>query len=203
MRYRPSPAMIVAVISLVVATTGGAVARALITGASIKDGSISGLDIKNGSIKGIDVKNGSLGTADLNPAAVKSLKGQPGPAGPAGPSAAFHFDSGDGALSWDNLSHVVAELPLPAGNYVIFGKVLAANDAALTEATITCFMSLGGTLIDSAPGRPLAGGDQEYIPLSGRGSLTAAGSATITCTSGPLGRFLDRHIEGIQVGSLS
>lgn len=196
--------MIVAVIALVVATTGGAVAGALITGASIRDGSVTGLDIKNNSIKGIDVRNGSLGTADLAPAAVASLRGQQGP---AGPSTAFHYDSAFETLPWFNTtSQVVATLNLPAGNYVLFGKVLARNEETSTlvpEVFVNCSMTLGGATIDSSFDRGLAGGDRESFALSGRGTLAAAGSATIVCSSGPKGSFVDRHIEAIQVGSLS
>ena len=192
--------MIVAVIALVVATTGGAVAGALITGASIKDGSVTGLDIKNSSIKGIDVKNGSLGTADLNPAAVASLKGQQPP-----PSAGFHFDSGFDALNWANGSQVVATLNLPAGNFVLFGKVLARNESgALPDVAVfvSCSMALGGATIDSSFDRGLANGDRESFALSGRGALAAPGSANITCSSGPTGSFVDRQVEAIQVGSI-
>jgi hypothetical protein len=68
--------MIVAMVALVFATTGGAFAAGrLLTGASIA----------NGSLTGADVKDRSLSMTDLTPAAVKSLKGQQGPAGSTGP----------------------------------------------------------------------------------------------------------------------
>ena len=74
--------MIVAVIALIVAASGGAMAAGLITGANIKNGSLTGADIKNGSITGKDVKNRSLGTAKLTRGAIASLRGQQGPQGP-------------------------------------------------------------------------------------------------------------------------
>ena len=201
--------MIVAVIALVVATTGGAVAAFVVTGANIKNGSVTGLDIKNGSVgsaditnnslKSADVRNGTLDVADLSAAAVASLRA------PQSSTAAFHVDSGSGALGWNNLDQVVASLSLPAGNYVLLGKVRAENDAPVTDVSVTCTLALGGAPVDTAAPVSLAGGtpgDREYVPLSGRGSLAAAGSATITCNSGPLGKFVDSHIEAIQVGSL-
>ena len=202
--------MIVAVIALVVATTGGAVAAFVVTGANIKNGSVTGLDIKNGSVgsaditnnslKSADVRNGTLGVADLSAAAVATLRA------PQSSTAAYHVDSGSGALVWNNLNQVVASLSLPAGNYVLLGKVRAENDSTLTDVPVTCTLALGGTPVDTAATVTLAAGmpegDREYIPLSGRGSLAAAGSATITCNSGPLGKFVDSHIEAIQVGSL-
>lgn len=73
-RYRPSPAMVVAIIALFVGASGGAVAAALITGAQVKDGSLTGRDVKDLSIAGRDIKNGSLGTAKLSSSALASLK---------------------------------------------------------------------------------------------------------------------------------
>jgi hypothetical protein len=208
-RFRPSPAMIVAVIALVAATTGGAIAGgALLTGANIKNNSVTGLDIKNNSVAsadiknnslvGADVRNGTLQAADLSAAAVASLTTQQGDQ-----TAGFHFDSSSNVLAWSNSPQVVAALNLPAGNYVVVGKVLGRNDG-LTGAivNVTCTMEFGGTTIDSSFDRSLDGGDRESFYLSGRGALAGPGSVTITCTSGPTGSFVDRNIEAIKVGSL-
>ena len=199
--------MIVAVIALVVATAGGAIAGgALLTGANIRNNSLTGLDIKNGTVASVDVKNGTLGTVDLSAAAARSLRGQQGQQGLAGPSAAFHFDSGDQSLLWSPVSPDVATLALPAGNYVLFGKVLARNnsvDPHAADASASCSLTLGGPTIDSTPSRSLASGDREFFVLSGRGTLAAPGVATITCSGGANGDWVDRHIEAIQIGSLS
>ena len=78
----PSPAMIVALVALFVASTGTAVAGALITGANVKNNSLTGLDVLNGSLTTTDVKNHSLLPIDF--------KGKlpAGPAGPQGPVGA-------------------------------------------------------------------------------------------------------------------
>src|SRR3954452_25284200 len=60
----PSGSMVVAVVALLVALSGSAVAASLITGKQIKDGTIQ--------------------TKDLAKTARASLKGKAGPAGPAG-----------------------------------------------------------------------------------------------------------------------
>lgn len=211
-RYRPSPAMIVAIIALVVATTGGAIAgSALITGKNIKNGSVTGLDIKNNtiasaditnnSVASADVRNGTIGTIDLSAAATASLKSHE--------SAAYHSDSGALTLGWINTTQVVATILLPAGNYVVFGKVQANNEEPVPVSPnpsftrqVSCSMLLGNATIDSTFTRGLAEGDRENFSLSGRGNLAAPGAATITCDSGPNGSFVDRHIEAIQVGSL-
>jgi len=57
---RPSPSLVVAVIALVVALGGTAIAQSLITGRDIRNGSITGKDIRNGTITGRKVKRDSL-----------------------------------------------------------------------------------------------------------------------------------------------
>ena len=61
---------------MVLSSTGGAVAGALITGRQIKDGTVTSQDIRNKTLK----------KADLAPATLKSLSGRPGPSGPTGPA---------------------------------------------------------------------------------------------------------------------
>jgi hypothetical protein len=84
MRYiknlSPSPALIVALVALMAALGGTAIARTLVTGK----------DIANDAITSRHVKDGSLTSADLSPrmrAAMNSRASQPtaGPQGPAGP----------------------------------------------------------------------------------------------------------------------
>jgi len=68
-RFRPTPALVVSIIALVVACTGtGIAASRLIT---------SG-----------DIKNGTIKLKDLSPAARKALLGKAGPQGPTGPQGA-------------------------------------------------------------------------------------------------------------------
>jgi hypothetical protein len=84
----PSPAMIVAFVALFVASTGSAVAGALITGAQVKNNSLTGLDIQTGTITSADVKNGTLRPVDFKgplPAGAQGPQGQPGPQGQSGP----------------------------------------------------------------------------------------------------------------------
>jgi len=91
--HRPSPALVVAVIALVLAAGGSSwaaparrAAATLITGKQVKNESLTGSDIKNGSITGADIKPGSL-TASLFTGVFGSAPaGAAGPQGPAGPS---------------------------------------------------------------------------------------------------------------------
>jgi hypothetical protein len=59
-RFVPSPAMVVAVVALVMSLSGGAYAL-VITGKSIKNGSVTGKDLRNHSVRGTDVRKDSLG----------------------------------------------------------------------------------------------------------------------------------------------
>lgn len=63
---RISPlALAVLVAALLLGSTGGAVAGALITGAQIKNETVTGVDIKNGSLGSVDIKNEGLLGADV------------------------------------------------------------------------------------------------------------------------------------------
>lgn len=72
------PALLVAVLALVIAVSSSATAALVITGKQIKNNSVTTKDIKDGNLK----------TADLSAAAKAELKGNAGPAGPAGEKGA-------------------------------------------------------------------------------------------------------------------
>ena len=60
-RFLPSPAMVVAVVALIVSLSGSAYAAFVITGKNIKNGTVTGRDIRNHSLSGTDVRHDSLG----------------------------------------------------------------------------------------------------------------------------------------------
>ncbi len=76
-RLRPSPAMLVALLALVMACAGTSYAAITITGKNVKNNSLTGKDIKNGSATGKDVKNRSLTEADVKAGSLSgaSVKG--------------------------------------------------------------------------------------------------------------------------------
>jgi hypothetical protein len=57
----PLPALVVAVVALVMALGGSAYAAIVITGKNVRNGTLVGADIKNKSLAGKDIKNDSLG----------------------------------------------------------------------------------------------------------------------------------------------
>ena len=107
LRRRPSPAMVVACIALLVALSGtGLAAVAALPINSVGTAQLKGNAVTNGKIAanavtGVKVRNGSLRRADFAagqiPAGAAGPAGATGPTGPAGPAgrhrARFSFDS--------------------------------------------------------------------------------------------------------------
>jgi hypothetical protein len=83
-RYRPSGSMSVAVLALVLATTGSAVAASLITSAQIKDGTIQTKDISKKAQNALKAKRGAVGPRGLQ--GIQGLKGDKGDKGDTGPA---------------------------------------------------------------------------------------------------------------------
>jgi hypothetical protein len=87
-RHRPSPAMVVAVIALIVAMSGTGYAALTITGKNVRNGSLTGADVRNNTLASIDVKNGNLLAKDFKagqlPAGPQGAQGPQGPQGPQG-----------------------------------------------------------------------------------------------------------------------
>jgi hypothetical protein len=65
MKLRPSPALAVAVLALVVSLAGTSYAAVQVTSAQIKNSTIKGKDIKDRTITGKDVRDSSLSGADI------------------------------------------------------------------------------------------------------------------------------------------
>jgi hypothetical protein len=81
-KSRPTPATIISVLALVVATGGTSYAALSITGKDVVNQSLSGKDIENQTLTGKDVKNASLKGKDFAPGQLPA--GPQGPQGPAG-----------------------------------------------------------------------------------------------------------------------
>ena len=77
---RPSPAMIIACLALLVALSGTGIAAVN----ALPRNSVGNAQLRNSSVTSIKVKNGSLLRADFRAGQIPS--GPPGPQGPAGPA---------------------------------------------------------------------------------------------------------------------
>ena len=93
---RPSPALVVAIIALVVSLTGTTWAvtslpRNSVGSKQIKKNAVRSSDIKAGAVRGSDVRDGSLGAAEFAPGTLlkgdKGDKGDTGATGAAAPKA--------------------------------------------------------------------------------------------------------------------
>src|SRR3954470_24394271 len=65
MKLRPSSAVIIAVLALVVAMAGTSYAAGQIGSSQIKNNSVKGKDVKDGNLTGKDVRDGTLAGADV------------------------------------------------------------------------------------------------------------------------------------------
>lgn len=121
--HRPSPATVIALLALLVASAGSATAASVVTAALI-----TGRDIKDASVTGKDIRDKSLTPKDFR----GSVQGPPGPAGPQGETGEIGEpgppgESGSGTGSTATLAATVREssdaLTVPGnaarnGNYV-------------------------------------------------------------------------------------
>jgi hypothetical protein len=167
-------------------------------------------------------------TRQINPKVLKKLKGRtgatgvagvtgaPGPQGSpgqngatvaTGPSTAFNTNSGSNELHWPSNSGqalTVSSLSLPAGNFSVYGKLIADNDGAWGLAR--CELILGATTIDPGFDGIEMGehpNDRHSLVVAGIGSLTSPGTARIVCSvPATEGKYKDISITAIQVGGL-
>jgi hypothetical protein len=118
---RITPSLVIAVVALVLACTGGAAAATkLITGTQIKDSSLTGADIKNTSLGGDDLRSESIGPSKLSLSVQDMLEkaGSPGPAGPAGPAGAAGPAGPAGPAGTASVTRTVsAHQSLPPGGF--------------------------------------------------------------------------------------
>src|SRR3954452_2863338 len=105
---RPSPALVVSIVALVMSCGGTAAAAAhfLITNSKqIKDGAVTGADVRDGSIRARDLAAGAIPRATADGGTATEAFRKTGPELSKGGEA------------------TVATLDLPAGAYAIFSKV--------------------------------------------------------------------------------
>ena len=88
----PSPALVVAMIALLVALGSGAYATVSVRHYP----EFNGVDIIDHSLTGKDIKNHSLQTVVFSGKAIRSLKGNAGPPGPQGPQGQQGAQGGQG-----------------------------------------------------------------------------------------------------------
>jgi hypothetical protein len=190
---RPSPAMVVAVLALVMATAGtAAAAKVLITSSSqIKNGAVTGIDLQNGTVKGADlaanavssreIKNGAVDLGKLEPAARTAITG-------AQTSAVEVFrKEGPATVPKATAKRVATVSNLESGVYAIFAKtVISVGNPPTNEffnqgnsASAHCVLDAGGDKDDT---RAIIAGPGFNTPgqLSAQITHTFSGAGTVT-----------------------
>lgn len=157
---RVSPALIVSILALIVATAGGAyavtVGKNSVTSKAIKNGAVKGVDVKDNSLTGADVEESTLEGAQ-GPIGPVGPTGPPGAAGAAGPSAStFAARSGQNSVDFAGTAFArVVELdsssPTAPPGETSLGMLSVSFPARINlNATVT-FVNNGNNGFDAAP----------------------------------------------------
>ena len=143
-RHKPSPALVVSVVALVVAM--GGTSYAAIT---LPKNSVGSRQLRNNAVTSAKVRNGSLGKQDFRagqlPAGPAGPQGPQGAPGPAGASAATHVvfqDSAgttvaNGADGSDSVACPAGAKATGGGVFVTDGTNIVNVDAPVTESDTT------------------------------------------------------------------
>jgi hypothetical protein len=210
LQRRPSPALVVAVVALLVGLCGTGVAAVSV---ALPPGSVGTAQLKKGAVVSSKVRDRSLRSVDF--ATGQLPKGATGPAGPPGPSNAYMYRGNTGAKSVgiSNLSETtIGTVDIPeAGSYVITSKAVVHVSAPATAKVMEVICNL------------YAAGDQQpafdtsfvvetaAVPWIGvvvnsvDGVYTAAGTARLTCIGSGAGVVASANwveITALRVGDL-
>src|SRR5918998_406017 len=120
---RPSPALVISCIALVVACTGTAVAATVITRSSqVKNNTLLSADIKDGSLQGRDIKNGTITVNKLKSGATTGSS-----AGGGGASAYQALRKQGPENQPAGVGIKVASLTVPAGSYMVTASTVMTS----------------------------------------------------------------------------
>ncbi len=197
-----------------------------VTSPKVKDGTLKAADFAAGTIKpGQDGARGPQGvpgaagkdgaTGPTGPAGAKGDKGDKGdpcvssdPAcrGPNGTDAFSAVTTAPLAFPGSNAVVTVQSLALPAGKYIVDGRV-SAHDTGL-DTSVGCTLTAGATVIDSmggALGIDATATIDAALSLHGVLTLGAAGTVDLKCNvvDPVAGTYTPRSITAIKVGTLN
>jgi hypothetical protein len=143
------------------------------------------------------------------PAGPTGPQGPAGPAGPTGPSGVSHawVDRPSSDVALGSTDTTVAQVIVPAGTYIIFGKAAINNGDTSNPALVNCDLSTGDTMqitLDSYYG----GTSIVVTPISVQDSSTFSATTAITMScrianSGPGGGASSISLTAIAVDQLN
>jgi hypothetical protein len=145
--HRPSPALVVACLALLVALSGTGIAAVN----ALPRASVGTPQLKTGAVTSIKVKDGGLKLVDFAAAERAQLKGDTGPAGAQGPKG----DKGDKGSKGDTGAQGLQGVPGLSG-YTLVEKVQTTTAASM-GIQVTC----------PSGKRPIGGGGGTSTPGAG------------------------------------
>ncbi len=131
LRFRPSPALVIACVALAVTLGGTAFATVLqvprnsVGTVQLRNGAATGAKIRNNAVTSAKVRNRSLLRADFAPgqlpAGPTGPQGPAGPAGPTGPAGLSGVERVEVTTATNSVSPKSTQMPCPSGKRLVGG----------------------------------------------------------------------------------
>lgn len=211
---RPSPALIVAIIALVVACAGSATAATLIGTKQIRNNAVNSAKIKNSSVTSADIKNGTIASGDLSKATLKRIDAGGSGGGSTASAQEIIRRLGPANIA-ANIDARVASGTLPAGAYVINAKTTAValgGDTNIVEGLFNtgasgganCRLDVGGD-VDRADGNIVVSNRPSPVTMSMQMTVTvgAPTDVSVNCAAGLAFSVNNTSIIAQKVASVS
>jgi hypothetical protein len=211
---RPSPALVISCIALVVACTGTAFAATIITASSqVKNNTLLSADIKDGSLQGRDIKNGTITLNKLKSGAAPVTGSS---VGGGGAGTAFQVVRKAGPEGQPaNVNVAIAKLTVPAGAYNISAStimtalpgpqgVLAGLTGERGSIGGRCLLDSAGDVTESLQ-NVVVNGREAPATLFMQNTVTVGGPSDIklTCSAGVTFRLSETSIIAQKVSDIS
>jgi hypothetical protein len=201
---RPSPALVIAVVALLMAMGGTGYAAF-----KLPKNSVKAKQIATGAVGSSEVKNKSLKVADISTAAQNALKGQKGDkgdTGAVGPSSATEVFRDSGPADISGSGTTVATLSnLPPGAYAIHAKAEVFGSG--TNQLARCQVNAEGDndFSEATIGAGAGGATSATLPVQVTHTFAGTGTVTLVCLKdgAPTIAVIRSKIEAIHVGSES
>jgi hypothetical protein len=211
LRSRLTYANVISSIALFCALAGGAYAATQLPKNSVdtkqlKKNAVTSPKVKDGTLLGKDFKAGQLPAGARGEQGQEGKQGAKGETGSRGPSNAYTDFTATQIQIAPSPGTVAATIAIPAGSWVIFGRVNVFNNGIL--ATGDCSLSAGPTKIDAALFKLQPSSGVNELPLSLQAPVTVAGPTAIQMTceeesnAGVDFRVSERRLTAIQVETL-
>jgi hypothetical protein len=203
-RFKPSPALVVASIALIVALGGTSYAALTlpprsVTNSDLASGAVNSRVIQNHTVKNADLASGVIRQGPAGPRGAQGPPGAPGAAGAPGPSDGFNrFVNGPVTVSTGFSS--MGSVSVPAGNYIAVAKAYFNGTGSGTAA---CKLGAGSEN-DQSQTFVSAGFTATVASVLGH-QFSSSGSFDFQCAFAGTGTAQANHIEiaAVKVGTLT